>query len=151
MTRRAGDPPRRPAAGPAAATERASITAFVAVLAVALVALIGLVVDGGAALAATRSATDVAEQAARAGAGALDVGALHAGQVLVDPGAAEQAARSYLAAAGMPGNVTVSHNRVTVAISFEEPTTLLGIIGISHIHVSATASAVDVHGVVRQD
>src|SRR5581483_8008697 len=45
-----------------------SVTAFVAVLLVALFALMGLVVDGGTAISAQQSAVDEAEQAARAGA-----------------------------------------------------------------------------------
>ena len=131
--------------------DEGSLTVYVTLLAVALLALIGLVVDGGSALAATRSATDVADQAARAGAGAVNPGSLHSGEVRLDPPEAVAAARAYLASAGMPGRVTVQGNKVTVSISFQEPTTFLGIIGIGHIDVHASASAVDVHGVVTSD
>ena len=55
-------------------SDRGSVTAFVALLLVALVALAGLVVDGGAAMSAHQAAVDEAQQAARAGAGALSVG-----------------------------------------------------------------------------
>ena len=53
-----------------------SITAFVALMLVAIFALIGLVVDGGSDLEHSPVAVDEAEQAARAGAGALSVAAL---------------------------------------------------------------------------
>ncbi len=139
------------ASGRSGRHDEGSLTIYVTLLAVALLALIGLVVDGGTALAATRTATDVADQAARAGAGAVDPGDLHDGQVRLNPPAAIAAARSYLASAGMPGRVTVQANEVTVSISFEEPTTFLGIIGIDHIDVHATARAIDVHGVVTSD
>ena len=59
------------------------------VSAVALFALAGLVLDGGAALAAHGRAADVAQQAARAGADALDETSLRvrdAGRVDREPG-----------------------------------------------------------------
>ena len=53
--------------------DRGSITAYLLITTVAIFALAGLVLDGGAALAAHGRAADVAQQAARAGADALDV------------------------------------------------------------------------------
>ena len=52
--------------------DRGSITAYLLITTVAIFALAGLVLDGGAALAAHGRAADVAQQAARAGADALD-------------------------------------------------------------------------------
>ena len=60
---------------------------------VALLAIAGLVIDGGYALGAKREAMNNAEQAARAGADALNQGALRDGQTMVDPGRAGEGLR----------------------------------------------------------
>lgn len=128
-----------------------SITAFVAVLLVAIFALLGLVVDGGRGMAAQQAAYDEAEQAARAGAGALSVDALRNGQFVVDQQSAVAAAVAYTVQAGHPGSATVVGDRVTVTVRYPEPTAVLGLIGISSMQVSATASAIDLHGITRED
>jgi hypothetical protein len=131
--------------------EEGALTAFVAVLALALFALIGLVVDGGAALTAKRSALDIAEQAARAGAGAVSVDQLRRGYVEVDPAAAVRAATASLQAAGVHGSASVVGDEVEVHDFIDEPTVILGIVGIRRIQVSADASATLVHGVAGED
>jgi len=125
------------------------VTAFVAVLLVALFALMGLVVDGGTAISAQQSAVDEAEQAARAGAGALSVDALRSGAVRLDPQAAVAAADAFTIAAGHPGTATVSGGTVSVEIHYRVPTDILGLVGISSLPVSASASAVDEAGVTE--
>lgn len=132
-------------------SEVGSLTVFLSVLAVALLAMVGLVVDAGRAIAAQGEAMAVAEQAARAGAGQLSIDALRSGTVVVDPAAAMSAAQGYLAAAGGTGSVSVSGNQVTVRIDKREPTALLAIVGIRQINVAAVATATDVHGVTEQD
>jgi Flp pilus assembly protein TadG len=124
-----------------------SISAFVVLLLVALTALLGLVVDGGSALSARQSAADVAEQAARAGAGALSVEALRSGSLRLEPAAAVAAAESFAVAAGYPGTATVSGEVVTVRIHYRMATKVLGIIGINSLPVTAMAAASDVQGV----
>jgi Putative Flp pilus-assembly TadE/G-like len=125
-----------------------SVTAFVALLLVALVALAGLVVDGGAAISAHQAAVDEAEQAARAGAGALSVEALRSGSLLIDQEAAIRAADAFMSAAGHPGTALVSAGgAVSVSIRYRIPTEVLGVVGITSLSVSATASAIDVRGV----
>lgn len=128
-------------------SDRGSISAFIALLLVALVALAGLVVDGGAALSAHQAAVDEAEQAARAGAGALSTDALRSGSLVIDQDAAIDSAEAFTSAAGHPGTATVSGGAVTIAIHYRIPTSVLGIVGITSLPVSATASAVDVQGV----
>ncbi|MGH3396795.1 MAG: pilus assembly protein TadG-related protein, partial [Streptosporangiaceae bacterium] len=49
--------------------ERGSLTLLLAVMFVALPALAGIVIDGGAKLTAAENATAIAQEAARAGAG----------------------------------------------------------------------------------
>ena len=56
--------------------ERGSITAFFAVLSVALILCAGLVLDGGRLLAERRTLSDLAAGAARAGAQAISIDAL---------------------------------------------------------------------------
>ena len=70
-------------------------------------ALAGLVADGGRYFDAKQAAASEAEQAARAGAGSLDVGQLHAGTVALDPATATTAAENYMAVAGQPGTAWV--------------------------------------------
>lgn len=131
--------------------EEGSFTVFVAVLAVALFALVGLVVDAGRAVAARATAIDQAEQAARAGAEQLSIDALRSGQVSLDSASATAAADSYLAAVGQTGSASVSGATVTVRIEESEPTIVLGLVGVHQIDIAVTASATDVHGVTRQD
>ena len=124
---------------------------FVAVLSLALFALIGLVVDGGRAVAAQSAATGTAEQAARLGADQISVEAIRSGTVAIDPSAAAKAVASYLRAVGATGAVTIAGQRVSVHIQSSEPTVILGIIGVVQLEVSANASATNVHGVTRGD
>ena len=56
--------------------ERGSMALVLAILTVGMLAMAGLVIDGGAALAARGRAADVAQQAARAGADALPAACL---------------------------------------------------------------------------
>ena len=116
---------------------------------VGLIVLLGLVVDGGAALTARQTAEVEAEQAARAGAGAVSVDALRSGYVRIDPAAAVAAAEAFTVAAGHPGSASVAGDVVTVRITYQVPTDILGIIGIDRLRVSAVAAAVDVNGVAR--
>jgi len=130
-----------------------SLTVFLAVVAFSLFMLVGLVVDGGRALTAREAAWCAAQEAARAGAGQLVVQDLRSGSIVVDPGAAQVAAEDYLADRGFQGavNVVVADGVVTVDVSSSEPTAILGLIGIDRIAVGASASAIDVHGVTRED
>jgi Flp pilus assembly protein TadG len=132
-------------------SESGAITVFVALLAVALFALAGLVLDGGRAVSAQQAAQDEADQAARSGAAALSVNALRAGAVELDAQAAVANAVAYTVAAGHPGTATVVGNAVEVSIHYRVPTDILGIVGIDTLPVSATARAVDVHGVAGEE
>jgi Putative Flp pilus-assembly TadE/G-like len=127
--------------------EQGSISAFVALLLVAVFALVGLVVDGGSALSARQSAADEAEQAARAGAGELSVDALRSGSLQLNQSEAVAAAERFTVAAGHPGTATVSSGTVNVIIRYQIHTEILGMIGIDTLTISASASAVDLHGV----
>ncbi len=123
------------------------LTAFILLLLMAFMALLGLVVDGGAVLTAHQAAEVEAEQAARAGAGAISVDALREGIVQLDVPAAIAAAERFASVSGHPGTATVDGGVVTVRIQFRVPTVLLGIAGIPFLSVTATASAENLHGV----
>src|SRR4029453_15130144 len=91
--------------------EAGAVTAIVAVFLVALLAVAALVYDGGRAITAKRRAINRAEQAARAGARALDAGALRAGAdtpVRLDERAAAAQAQGYLDGIGATGSVEVT-------------------------------------------
>jgi Flp pilus assembly protein TadG len=69
--------------------ERGSISMFVVIFTIAVLLLAGLVYDGGLAIAARQRAADVAEEAARAAANAVDTDVLREGERLqIDQGQA---------------------------------------------------------------
>jgi Flp pilus assembly protein TadG len=123
--------------------DRGSATAW-AIGIVAVVALLaGAVLDGGNAMAARVQALDIAQQAARAGANQLDLGALREhGVVRLDPGAAQAAAAAFLSQAGATGTATATANEVTVTVTRSQPTLLLQAVGVTAISMKATATAV---------
>jgi Flp pilus assembly protein TadG len=128
--------------------ERGSATIFVLGFAMVLFAGAGLAIDGGRAINARDKATDVAEQAARAGADQLDQGALrNGGTVVLDQGAARARADSFVRVAGYAPTTTTTANAVTVRASATYRTALLGIIGINSIDVSGIASASSATGI----
>lgn len=139
------------AGGARQSDEAGGITVFIALLAVALFALAGLVLDGGRAMSAQQAAQDEAEQAARSGAAALSVSALRTGAVRIDSQTAVADAVAYMMAAGHPGTATVVGNAVEVKIQYRVRTDILGMIGIGTLPVSASARAVDVHGVTKEE
>jgi hypothetical protein len=122
--------------------EEGAVSLFVVVLVVALLAAIGLVVDGGGKIRALEHADEAAREAARAGSQMLDIPAAVRGQrVDVDPGAAGRAARAYLDAAGVEGSVSVSGALVTVSTRVVYRPVFLGFIGVGPIAVTAEASS----------
>ena len=123
-----------------------AIAAYLLVMAVVLFAFAGLVLDGGAALTARGQAADTAQQAARAGADALDPGFLRAGALRADSSAAVAAAQAVLSAAGVDGHVEVAGSQVTVTAHVSRPAAILSMVGVSEVSGSATYSAFPLHG-----
>jgi Flp pilus assembly protein TadG len=126
--------------------EDGQFLAMTAVFMTMFLALAGLVVDGGRYLDAKQAAASEAEQAARAGAGSIDVGQLHAGTVALDPAAAVTAAETFMTSSGHPGTAWVVGTTVYAQISYRQPTQLLGIIGLGSLQITVTESATDVSG-----
>lgn len=126
--------------------ERGAITVWVVFISVAMLALAGLVIDGGYAMAAKREAARVAEQAARAAADQLDTDSIRTGgnQLAVDDAAAT--ARTYLSGAGESGTVSVNGDTVTVTVTKTQPSTILSAFGKDSFTVSSSASATSIDG-----
>jgi len=76
--------------------ERGSVTLFVLLFSITALVLASLLVDLGSAVNAQERAADLAEQAARAGANAIDPADLRSGQVTLDQGPACQAAQQVI-------------------------------------------------------
>jgi len=146
-------------AGPdvtAAGGDAGSVTVLVAVLGFALLLMLGLVVDGGRQLIAYRRAANDAEQAARAGAGAVNPAGLRTGIYALDSAAATAAARRYLSASQTDGritasSITVTGNTVAVALSIRRTTTFLAAVGITGVSATGRGRAQLVHGVAVED
>jgi len=130
------------------ADEDGRVTAFVVVLVTAVIAFSGLVLDGGLALAGKIRAIGEAQEAARAGAQAIDLSAYRAsGALRLVPAQATSFAHQYLAAAGRSGFVTVTENTVTVTVSDTHHSILLGVVGVDSITVTGTGQAEPQRGI----
>jgi len=129
--------------------ERGQIIVLVAILMIGLVAVVGLVTDGGLVFSQRRDLQNVADAAALAGAMQIDENAYRAsGAVVLDERAARQAAVEYLEAEGdMTYSVVVRPARVEVSVSRRASTGFLQVIGIDSFEISAGASAAPRHGV----
>lgn len=123
--------------------ERGMTAVFVIFLATAFLAMAGLVIDGGYAMAGSRRLTNHAEQAARIGADAINPASLRdGGEPRVDPAAAAVAARAYLDRVGSQGaSVSVHGDTVHVTIRDRKRTTVLSAVGITSLPISGSASA----------
>ncbi len=122
---------------------------LVAILMVGLVTVVGLVTDGGLVFSQRRDLQNVADAAALAGAMQIDEGVYReSGEVLLDEGAARQAAVQYLEAEGdLSYSVVVRPTRVEVSVSRQASTGFLRVVGINGVEISANASAEPRHGV----
>ena len=131
-----------------AGRDSGQVTAFVVVMAFALILMIGLVLDGGLTLAARERALGEAQEAARAGAQAVNrVTYRQDGDLVLDPAQAEADASAYLASIGATGTVTATDGLVTVTVTVVQPMQILSAAGLQAVTVHATASAVPVRGI----
>jgi hypothetical protein len=124
------------------------VTAFVVVMAAALVLMIGLVLDGGLTLAARERALGQAQEAARAGAQAINLAVYRQdGDLVLNPAQAGADARAYLDRIGATGTVTATAGQVTVTVTAVQDMQILSAAGLHSITIHATASAVPERGV----
>jgi Flp pilus assembly protein TadG len=123
------------------------VTAYVAIIATGLIFVAGMVHDGGQIINTYLEASDLAGNAARAGAQAPNPDELYrSGTVRLDPDDAEERAASFLARAGHPGtgSVSVEGDQVTVTVTLQQTSRILPL---GPRSLRATASATAVRGV----
>jgi hypothetical protein len=113
------------------------------VMFVGLLALAGIVIDGGAKLDQAENANAIAQEAARAGAGRVNAAkALATGSFTVDQAQALAAAQQYLSQAGYQGTATPDGpDSIRVTVSVTAPTRVLSIIGIDSMTSTGSATA----------
>jgi Putative Flp pilus-assembly TadE/G-like len=133
-----------------------SLSVFVPVLVIIILTVGGFAFDGANALTAKRRAVNVAEQAARAGAGQIDLASVRSGgEYRIDRGKARRAAQGYLAAAGYPGQVTLGRDaigdRVDVAVTWFQRGIFAAFVGRSGYGGIGRASAHVCHGVAQEE
>jgi hypothetical protein len=130
--------------------ERGALSLMIVVLFIPLLALAGIIVDGGAKLAADENAVALAQEAARAGATTVDASSAYGGgSFVVDQQQAQAAAIGYLEAAKVR-QFTVSAvgaRTIAVSVTITEPTRFLSLIGIGSFRCTGTATASLVTGV----
>lgn len=133
-----------------------ALVIWMAIMTVAFLAILGLVVDGGAALATRERAADLATQAARAGADALVGNSLRAtpASLAVNRPSAVTAAREVLTDADVPAtatSITVDGDQISVTVRVAKSTVILSAVGLSDISQTASASATAIFGGTTQE
>jgi hypothetical protein len=129
--------------------EQGSLTLMLAAMFAGLLAMFGIVIDGGIKLSAAENADAVAQEAARAGAGMVNQSAVYStGTFRVDQQQALAAARAYLSRGGWHGSVRLSGGAsIFVRVTITEPTKVLSLIGIDSMSSTGSATASLVAGV----
>ncbi len=123
---------------------RGSASVLVALFLLGLVAVSGLVADGGRVLAERRQLQNLADSAAAAGAMQLDVAAYRraGARVSLDEAGARRAAEARLASAsGLSARVLATSELVSVRVERSVPLAFLGLLGLGGVTVSASAEA----------
>jgi Flp pilus assembly protein TadG len=124
--------------------ERGSVTAFVAVTAVALLLVAGMAYDGGEVIAAHARARSNARKAARAAAQQIDLDELRtSGVVTIDPEAGQRAALEFLQLVGETGVARIVGATAMVTV---ETTQEMHILPLPSRRIAVTAAATAVEG-----
>ena len=119
--------------------ERGVVSTFLAVIALAMLMAAGLAIDGGRKINALLEASHLADNAARAGAQAVDLDTLRTtGDLRLLPEEAAVRVDQYLTSLGHTGEITVVGDTVTVTVSLTVDPILLPI---GPITVTATETA----------
>lgn len=125
--------------------DRGQATLIILVWVLIVLALVGVVSDGGQALAQRRELQGLADGAARAGAAALNQDVLVGAHVAqIDPQQAEAAVAQYLSAAGFAGDapkVSVTPGGISVSLTQSYHPTFDQFIGISNVTLHASSSS----------
>ncbi|PVC82014.1 pilus assembly protein TadG-related protein [Streptomyces sp. CS014] len=124
--------------------DRGSVSMFFALCTVAILMMMGLIVDGGGALNAADRATSLAQEAARTAGQQIDPAqAIEGTAITIDPDAAVGAAQDYLAAADVQGDVRVTDGGQSLSVTVHDSYTtyFAQFVGMGTIHVTGTATA----------
>ena len=128
--------------------DRGQATLIVLVFMLVVIALVGVVSDGGQALAQRRELQGLADGAARAGAAALNQDALvTTATPQIDPHQAQAAVAQFLSAAGYSGSapqVSVTAAQISVVLTQSYHLAFDQFIGISTVTLHASSSSAPV-------
>ena len=122
--------------------QRGSVSALMVCIVLSALTLVGLVFDAGTSVNEYTRLSDIAENAARAGA--QEVTGLRAGDFRIDSRDAVMTSQAYLRSYGVDGRVEVDHDSVSVEVIGSNRFQILGVIGLSsqRLHVVRTAFVV---------
>jgi hypothetical protein len=124
------------------------IAIFAVIVIGGLLLLLALVVDGGGKLKMKERADAAAQEAARAGGEQIDAGqAIPGNAIVVDPGAATQAAYAYLQQAGFSHGASVEVTDGGRRLVVDITTSYSSVLGIGSMPVHGHATASLVYGV----
>jgi Flp pilus assembly protein TadG len=122
--------------------ERGAVLVAGLLLSLALLIVIGAAVDIGRAFIERRELVSIADGAALTGSQALDVDALHAGRLALNPSEAQAAALQALAGEpALRARANAGPSSVSVEVEREIPTVLLRLVGVPRLTVRAQATA----------
>jgi Flp pilus assembly protein TadG len=125
-----------------AADDRGAVLVAGLLLVIALLLVIGLAVDIGRAFVERRALASIADDAALVGSQRIDVDALRAGRIALEPDQARAAADAVLASEhGVRGRTSADMERVTVVVRRRVGTILLGLADVDELTVTARATA----------
>lgn len=121
---------------------RGSLSALTVCLVLSMIALVGLVLDGGAGINEYMRLSDIAENAARVGA--QEITGVRAGDIRIDRSSAINSSKDYLRLHGVAGSVETTDDSVVVEVWGYARFQILGLVGLSgrQIHVLRTAQLV---------
>jgi Flp pilus assembly protein TadG len=122
--------------------ERGAVLVAGLLLAIALLIVIGAAVDIGRAFIERRELVSLADEAALSGSQALDLEALHAGRLALDPAEAHATALGVLRTESkLRAQAKANPASVSVEVERTIPTVLLRLVGLSTLTVKARATA----------
>jgi Flp pilus assembly protein TadG len=111
-------------------------------LTLALLIVLGAAVDIGRAFIERRALVSLADQAALSGSQAVDLDALHAGKLALDPSEAQATAAAVLESEpDLQSQATAGPASVSVEVTRKIPTILLRLVGVPTLTVKARATA----------
>jgi Flp pilus assembly protein TadG len=116
------------------------VTIWLALASFVMVVLVGVAVDLSGQVYAQQHARDMAAQAARTAGQQIDAAQGVRGiSAQTNTAQAIAAAKSYIAAAGLTGDASVTGTTITVTVSDTYETKFLSIIGLQSLRVTGTA------------